>query len=128
MAYAFVKNILNIPNEDGSIDEFIKITTVSEFNVYEFLMKIQLLKNENFFQVNTCFSLDDIMQENIEQLYADLISIISDYTYLGDINFEIVKNYDKGSIDVELDIVLNEKIHSTNIIKQSVSIVNTKDK
>lgn len=112
MAYSFVKNVLNIPNEDGTIDEFIKITTLAEFNLYEFLMKVQLLKNENFFLINTCFDLDDILSSNIDQLNADLISLISKYSFLGDITFNIEADSFNGSIIVTLDIYLNESIHN----------------
>ena len=122
MAYAFVKNVLNIPEEDGTIKEFIKITTTSEFSLYEFLMKVQLLQNENFFQINTCFNLDDILTSNISQLNADLISLISDYLFLGDINFSIEADNTIGSIVVNIDIQLNEKINNNTNISTSIKI------
>lgn len=129
MAYSFVKNVLNIPNEDGTIDEFIKITTLAEFNLYEFLMKVQLLKNENFYQINTCFNLDDILSSNIDQLNADLISLISKYSFLGDITFNIEVDQFNGSIDVNLDIYLNESIHNgLNKISTDVKVSISRNK
>lgn len=123
MAYAFVKNVLNIPEEDGTIKEFIKITTLAEFNLYEFLMKVQLLKNENFYQINTCFDLNDILNSNIEQLNADLISLISKYSFLGDISFNIETDIINGSININLDIYLNESIHDgLNKISTNVNV------
>lgn len=122
MAYSFVKNVLNIPNEDGTISEFIKITTLAEFNLYEFLMKVQLLKNENFYQINNCFGLDDILNSNIEQLNADLISIISEYLFLGDISFTIRTDGEIGSIVVDLNIKLNESINGQTEFTSSLKI------
>lgn len=122
MAYSFVKNVLNIPNEDGTIDDFIKITTLAEFNLYEFLMKVQLLKNENFYQINNCFGLDDILNANIEQLNADLISIISEYLFLGDISFTIRTDGEIGSIVVDLNIKLNESINGQTEFTSSLKI------
>lgn len=123
MAYAFVKNILSIPDDKGVVNDFIKITTLVEFNVYEFLMKVQLLKNENFYQINTCFGLDDIIQNNKEQLNADLISLISKYTFLGDISFDIETNPISGYINITLDIQLNESIHENiNKINNTITL------
>lgn len=122
MAYAFVKNVLNIPEEDGTIKEFIKISTLSEFSLYEFLMKVQLLQNENFFQIDTCFNLEDVLSSNISQLNADLVSLISNYLFLGDINFSIEADNTIGSIVVNLDIQLNEKINDNSSITTSIKI------
>lgn len=122
MAYAFVKNVFNIKNENGTVDEFIKISTLSEFNLYEFIMKIQLLKTENFFQYNTCIDLNDILNSNVEQINAELIAIITEYMFLGDISFNVSADITKGTIVIDLTITLNEKIHETTNLTTSLSL------
>lgn len=122
MAYSFVKNVLNIPNEDGSIDDFIKITTLSEFSLYEFLMKIQLLKTENFYQYTTCIDLQDVLTSNIEQINAELISLTTEYMFLGDISFNVRVDNSIGSLVIDLDIKLNEKISGLDSINTSLKI------
>lgn len=124
MSYAFVKNVLNIQNEEGKVDQFIKITSLEEFNLYEFLSKIQLLKYENPFHINMCFDLNDIINSNIEQLNADIISIISDYTHLGEITFVIRSDEKIGSIVVDLHIILNKPIKDLLTVETSVKILN----
>lgn len=122
MAYSFVKNVLNIPNKDGTIDDFIKITTLSEFSLYEFLMKIQLLKTENFYQYTTCIDLQDVLTSNIEQINAELISLTTEYMFLGDISFNVRVDNSIGSLVIDLDIKLNEKISGLDSINTSLKI------
>lgn len=119
--YCHVRNLFKIPNEEGKIEEFIKIENLDEFNLYELFMKLQLFQNENFYQINTCFNLNDVMSGNIDQLNSDIIALISQYTYLGEIDFKITNNK-MGVIEVLVNINLNNPIKGLSTINHTFSI------
>lgn len=123
MSYTYVKNVFEIKDKHtNKVEEFIKITTVDEFALYELITKIQLLKYENFYSYNDTFAVENITNGDTDQLNSDLVRVIADYSFLGDITFKINKDISKKSIYIDLNIALNKKIHELLSLSKSIEI------
>lgn len=118
--YNYVRNIFGIPNDDGVIEEFIMIETQNDFQLFEFLQKLQLLQNENFFNIETCLSVDDITNKNIQGLNTSINNLINQYSFLGAIDFKI-ETLDT-EIQVLISMILNKEFQNSKTFNYSFVI------
>lgn len=118
--YNFVRNIFEIENENGKIETFLKIESQNDFQLFEFLQKIQQLQNENFFNIETCLSVEDITNKNIQGLNTSINNLINEYSFLGTISFSI--ETDDTNIRVLLSMILNNEYQNSKAFNYSFLI------
>lgn len=110
--YAYVRNIFNVTDDSGNKPLYIEINTVEQFNVYEFFQKLQLIKEENPYDVNRTLGLDDITNGYIAQINSDITKLINEYSYLGTITHKI--DIKHNVLYITIDMILNKSIDETN--------------
>lgn len=118
--YNFVRNIFEVKNEEGITEEFLKIENQNDFFLFEFLQKIQQLQNENFFNVETCLSVEDITNKNIQGLNTSINNLINQYSFLGVIDFKIETEDTK--ILVSLSMLLNKEFQNSKTFNYSFNL------
>lgn len=118
--YAYVRNIFKEKDQNGNVPLFIKIDTVEDMDLYEFFQKLQLLKGENPYDVNTGISLEAIQNNRLTEINTEIANLINQYSFLGTIEFEITSN--QYSIEVTIRMVLNKKFSGSNYLVKTLSI------
>lgn len=118
--YAYVRNIFKEKDQNGNVPLFIKIDTVEDMDLYEFFQKLQLLKGENPYDVNTGISLEAIQNNQLTEINTEIANLINQYSFLGTIEFEITSN--QYSIEVTIRMVLNKKFSGSNYLVKTLSI------
>lgn len=118
---AYVKNLFEIQNPiTGDIPKYIQISNPSEFALFSFLQTLQLLKTENPFLYNTTINLDDMRQGNVNQISIDITNLINQYSYLGNIAFDL--NQIDNILEINLKIVLAKEIFKNTYLEVRVVI------
>lgn len=118
--YAYVRNIFNEIDDDNNDPLFIKIESVEEMDIYEFFQKLQLLLGENPYDVNSGLSLEAIQNSDLTILNSEIATLINQYSYLGNIDFNIT--IDNDVIKVTIEMMLNKKISNSPYIIKSFEL------
>lgn len=118
--YNYVRNIFEIKDNEGEIQKFLLIENQNDFLLFEFLQKLQQLQNENFFNIDTCLSIEDITNKNIQGLNTSINTLINQYSFLGIIDFKI--EVIDTQIQVNLSMILNNEFQNSKTFSYSFNL------